>query len=254
MGKFIDMTGWKMWEHGVANSKLTVLQRAEDYIGPNGQSYIQWLCECSCAKKNIIVALGKHLRNGHTKSCGCLGQEHMRQLGYASKKYNQYDLSGEYGVGYTSNGDVFYFDLEDYPIINQHAWCVDFLGRVSSNVCGKTIYLSRLVMNAPDEMDVDHIYHNRRDNRKSKLRLCSHVDNCKNNLIRTNNTSGYTGVWYNKTRKKWVAEIKVNRKKISLGYFVCKDDAHAAYESAKEKYFGEFCYKPDKGEDAIDVY
>jgi len=28
MGKLIDMTGWKMWEHGVPDSRLTVLERA----------------------------------------------------------------------------------------------------------------------------------------------------------------------------------------------------------------------------------
>ena len=108
-------------------------------------------------------------------------------------------------------------------------------------------------MNAPPGMDVDHIFHNRRDNRKSKLRLCKHIDNCKNNPLRSNNTSGYTGVWYSKNRNKWVAEIRVNKKKIHLGYFNNKEDAHIEYEKAKEKYFGEFGYRLDEGDDAINV-
>lgn len=32
----IDMTGWKMWEHGVPDSRLTVLCRIDDYISPSG--------------------------------------------------------------------------------------------------------------------------------------------------------------------------------------------------------------------------
>ena len=33
------------------------------------------------------------------------------------KQYNNYDLSGEYGIGYLFNGEEFYFDLEDQEIM-----------------------------------------------------------------------------------------------------------------------------------------
>ena len=253
MGKFIDMTGWIMAEHGVPDSRLTVIERYNDYVSPSGKHYVQWLCECSCHEHNQIVVQSKHLRYGHTKSCGCASREHMKELGYKSKKSNYYDLSGEYGVGYTSNGDRFYFDKEDIEIVDRYTWCVDSIGRVCSSDNGHIVYLSCLVMDAPDNMDVDHIFHNRRDNRKNKLRICLHIDNCKNNPVRSNNTSGYTGVWYNKNRNKWVAEIKVNKKKKHLGYFDDKESAHIAYEKAKDKYFGEFGYKLDYGGDAINV-
>ena len=32
MGKFIDMTGWKMWEHGVPDSRIIVVERGPDAI------------------------------------------------------------------------------------------------------------------------------------------------------------------------------------------------------------------------------
>ena len=41
------------------------------------------------------------------------------------KKYNTYDLSGEYGIGYTTKGEKFLFDLEDYEKIKDYCWCVD---------------------------------------------------------------------------------------------------------------------------------
>lgn len=253
MGKLIDMTGWKMLEHGVPDSRLTVIKRHDDYVSPSGQHYIQWICECSCPENNQVVVQSKHLRYGHTKSCGCMSKEHMQELGNNSRKHNLYDLSGDYGVGYTSKGEEFYFDKEDIATIDRYTWCIDAFDRVCSSDGGRIIYLSRLVMNAPDNMDVDHIFHNRRDNRKNKLRICSHIDNCKNNPVRSNNTSGYTGVWYSKNRTKWVAEIKVNKKKKHLGYFDNKEEAHVAYEKAKDKYFGEFGYKLDEGDDAINV-
>ena len=85
MGKFIDMTGWIMAEHGVPDSRLTVIERYNDYVSPSGKHYVQWLCECSCHEHNQIVVQSKHLRYGHTKSCGCASREHMKELGYKSK-------------------------------------------------------------------------------------------------------------------------------------------------------------------------
>ena len=77
MGKFIDMTGWVMSEHGVPDSRLTVIKRVEDYIQPCGISKAQWLCECSCPAHNKVVVGGAELRSGNTKSCGCIHQEYL---------------------------------------------------------------------------------------------------------------------------------------------------------------------------------
>lgn len=61
-----------MWEHGVPDSKLTVIERVADYIKPNGQHVTQWLCECSCEEHTLIITSANALRCGKTKSCGCL--------------------------------------------------------------------------------------------------------------------------------------------------------------------------------------
>ena len=44
---------------------------------------------------------------------------------YNPKKYNKYDLTGKFGIGYTSKGEEFYFDLEDYDKIKNHLWYKD---------------------------------------------------------------------------------------------------------------------------------
>jgi len=49
--------------------------------------------------------------------------------------------------------------------------------------------------------------------------------------IRKNNTSGYRGVWYNKSAQKWVASITVNYRRIHLGYFDLPIDGATAYDS-----------------------
>ena len=51
--------------------KLTVLKR--DYSKKNSQKHAYWLCQCECGNQTIV--LGTKLRNGETKSCGCLRAE-----------------------------------------------------------------------------------------------------------------------------------------------------------------------------------
>lgn len=65
MSKFIDMTGWKMWEHGVPDSHWTVLERAENEPG----KHTKWRCQCDCLEKTEQVIDGCSLRNGTSKQC-----------------------------------------------------------------------------------------------------------------------------------------------------------------------------------------
>ena len=55
--KKLDLTGQRF-------GRLTVLVPAED-IG----SMTAWRCRCDCGRETVVKT--KHLRNGHTKSCGC---------------------------------------------------------------------------------------------------------------------------------------------------------------------------------------
>lgn len=68
MGKFIDMTGWVMKEHGAKDSLLTALY----YIGNS-----TWHCKCECGKESNVQ--GYALRQGIIKSCGCLGTKRRQE-------------------------------------------------------------------------------------------------------------------------------------------------------------------------------
>lgn len=56
-------------ETGNKYGKLLVLEKYNEPI-ENKDKRARWICQCDCGNK-VIVA-GKSLRNGHTKSCGCL--------------------------------------------------------------------------------------------------------------------------------------------------------------------------------------
>lgn len=105
----------------------------------------------------------------------------------------------------------------------------------------KTIYLHRAIMQCPDDMVVDHINGDTRDNRRVNLRICGNSDNVRNRVIlNKNNTSGKRGVSYLKGRDIWEARIKHNRKGIYLGRFATFEEAVSARLAAEKQYFGAF--------------
>ena len=66
MSRMIDMTGQTF-------GRLTVSDRADDYVSPSGRRLVQWRCKCECGKD--VVVLGNNLKTGRTQSCGCLQAE-----------------------------------------------------------------------------------------------------------------------------------------------------------------------------------
>jgi hypothetical protein len=62
------------------------------------------------------------------------------------------------------------------------------------------------------------------------------LQNLQNQGLKTNNTSGYTGVSWSKERNKWEAGITINYKQKCLGTFDSKEDAYQAYLTAKARY------------------
>lgn len=252
IGKFIDLTGQVF-------GRLKVLRRADiDYIESNGRHSPQWLCECSCEEHNQIIVSGRSLRSKNTQSCGCLQREvRIENNKKYKKKYNTYDLSGEYGIGYTTKGEEFYFDLEDYNKIKDYCWRIHNKGYVACSInmgkdkSKKDLLMHILIMDGYDDklnikmnIEIDHKngIDSRNDNRRFNLRECTHQENMCNYPIPSNNTSGVTGVSWCNTHKKWKAYITYKGKRKSLGYHNRFESAVKVRKEAEEKYFGEYSY------------
>ena len=225
MSRCIDLTGQRF-------EKLTVIKRVEN----TKQGMAQWLCRCDCG--NEIIVSGINLRSKHTKSCGCLRVIAQYE---SHKRFNQYDLTGEYGIGYTSKGEEFYFDLEDYEKIKDYSWYINKDGYVASK---PKEMMHRVIMNCPSDKLVDHKHgeDTRNDNRKENLRVCTRQENNRNRKPKSDTKSGVAGVVWHYKNKKWVAQIAVNKKNIYLGSFEKKEDAIKARKEAEDRYFGEFSY------------
>lgn len=110
----------------------------------------------------------------------------------------------------------------------------------------KNHYLHRVIMSRilnrellPTE-EVDHWNHIGTDNRRENLRLATPFENRCNTPLRKDNTSGFKGVYWDKLRRKWSAEITHKGKKLHLGRFDTKEEAFEAYCKAGQERHGEF--------------
>lgn len=231
--KLEDLTGQRF-------GRLVVREQGPPKMyGKSMNKRTTWICDCDCGGE--VTVLATSLKNGMTKSCGCLFKEIMSK----PRKKNKYDLSGEYGIGYTVKGEEFYFDLEDYDKIKDFYWYSNngyIVSRIIKNKKEKTILFHRYIMNAPFNMLVDHIGGSEtiHDNRKSNLRIVTKQQNGMNHRIQTTNTSGKSGVWYERKINKWRARIYINSKDTHLGCFNTKEEAIQARLEAEDMYYKEY--------------
>lgn len=93
------------------------------------------------------------------------------------------------------------------------------------------------------ENEIDHEDHIRSNNRWHNLSHVTTQENRKNISLRSNNTSGVTGVNWSKASKKWCAEINVDKVKKYLGLFLNKQDAIKARKAAEIEY----CFHKNHG-------
>jgi len=105
----------------------------------------------------------------------------------------------------------------------------------------KHISMHRQIMNSPKGKCIDHENQNGLDNRRCNLREATKAQNNRNRRkVAGLGSSIYKGVMWYKSRNKWCAEIKVDGRKIFLGYFENEIDAAKAYDAAARIYHGQF--------------
>lgn len=104
---------------------------------------------------------------------------------------------------------------------------------------GETVKAHRMAfvymgLDIPDQ--VDHINHDRDDNRWGNLRIATQNINMGNKKIYKNNKSGFHGVYWRADRKMWVSSVQFRKKRVNLGQYAEKQDAINAVEIAHKEY------------------
>lgn len=153
---------------------------------------------------------------------------------------NKISLIGKYG-----QGKFVLIDEENFEWLNKFRW----YGKPDGGYPRSTAYhrgvhtsfkMHRIIMNAKPGQIVDHINGNVLDNRRENLRFVTSQQNSINSKTNCRNKSGYKGVFYRKDRKRWVAKIRINKARISLGTFNSVQEAFNAYKERAMKEFPEY--------------
>lgn len=124
----------------------------------------------------------------------------------------------------------FKVDKSFIKAIEPYKWYLTKDGYLYSSINGKKVSLHQLVIGKKEGYIIDHINHDRLDNRTCNLR---HITKSFNSF----NRKGVNGIC--KSNGKWHAQICKDYKHMSLGRFDNKEDAVKARKEAEIKYFGE---------------
>lgn len=141
-------------------------------------------------------------------------------------------------------------DDDDYDWLMQWRWCahkkrngyVAVRNRSKKEDGPRTIMMHCEIMDAPNGIEVDHMGHDGLDNRRHKLRLCTHGQNMRNRKKHKDASSKFKGVSWYKRDGKWRACIQCNGSHRHLGLFSDEKLAARTYDKAAMKLFREFAY------------
>lgn len=103
------------------------------------------------------------------------------------------------------------------------------------------MWMHRLILDAPAELQVDHIDGDGLNNTRGNLRLATRAQNGYNSIKhKKSRVSKYKGV--TRRKNKWRVEVYCDHKCIVVGLFNTEVEAALAYNDAAKKYHGEFAY------------
>ena len=133
-------------------------------------------------------------------------------------------------------------DLEESLCRRKWSLSWDGYPRTSIYLSRESIRMSRLIMQPPDDVLVDHINGDRLDNRRANLRYATIGQNNANSKPR--GWHGFKGIVEDRTRtrKRWRAQIHVNRKTVEIGAFENIEDAARAYDKRALELHGGFAW------------
>lgn len=201
---------------GLRFGKLTAIERLNEKRGKNS-SYL-WLCRCDCG--NEIKANTNALLHGHYTSCGCGKAERLKAQYKQIEEQRFGKLTAIEPTEERLGGTVVWRCLCD---------------------CGNevTVSLSSLISGNTKSCGCLH------KSKPGPQKYMRYIDGTciemlETKKLRSDNTSGYTGVQERKKNGKWVATISFRGKAYHLGTYDKIDDAIKARQKAEEELFGSF--------------
>ena len=101
-----------------------------------------------------------------------------------------------------------------------------------------TIQMHRVILNASEGTEVDHINHDTLDNRRENLRVCTRSQNNMNRGVYSNNELGVKGVSHNGSG--FCAVVYIGGKRVYYKTFRTLEEAQEAYDREAKKHHGDY--------------
>lgn len=204
---------------GKKYGKLTVISDSNIRIGNRPTLN----CTCDCGKKNVLVQR-KKLLSGHTKSCGCLHREHI---------YSHSNLVGK------TFGRLTVINTTDER---------DKKGRIIWECrcnCGNVVKLNTSSLKSGNTKSCGCLHLDNGYLSAVKKNVFEHYDKTCVSIIKRkkpnqNNKLGKKGVYFDKSRKKYMTQIMFKRKRYQLGRYDTLEEAVRVRQDAESKLHDNF--------------
>tara|TARA_R110000782_G_scaffold73158_2_gene146395 strand:+ start:76 stop:615 length:540 start_codon:yes stop_codon:yes gene_type:complete len=138
-------------------------------------------------------------------------------------------------------GNVALVDPSDAPLMREYKWHMGgHLSKYAKTSVGKSgVFMHRLIMDPPANMDVDHINGDPLDNRRANLRLATRSQNAANRTY-TNSGTGYKGVYYYPSRERYQGTVRADGGRYRGPYRESAEDAARDHDALARGLFGAF--------------
>ena len=140
-----------------------------------------------------------------------------------------------------SKGELYLcqYDQQDHVLVSSCRWWVNSKGYAVTRKDGRSVLMHRLVMGIVDrpDIEVDHIFHDKLDNRRSQLRICTRAENRRNARKLMKGSSKFKGVY--RDGKLYHAQINAGKVR-NLGRFYSEATAGRVYDEAVKEAYADF--------------
>lgn len=231
-------------EHYGHNTKINGIEIPEDFVEPIEKNKDLPKGVTNLPSGNYRVLLGKtHVgvfktiedaENAYKKAND--EKQHKKKL----KKIGTTIERNKEGIAIikTSKRDEILVDDDKYFELKQYTWNINN-GYFYAEINGKGTLIHRYLMKPKTTEIIDHVNHNRADNRIINLRICNESLNNHNRSKMLNTTSKFIGVSFENYSQKYRAEIKHKGKKYRLGRFKNEIEAAKAYNTKAHELYGD---------------